>query len=64
MAWDIGLVLFEHFYVHVKVHKDAKKKNETNIQPPCSNKLGQLLEAKLNMWYFAQTKPAIFPAWV
>ena len=20
MAWDIGLVLFEHFYVHVKVH--------------------------------------------
>lgn len=49
MAWDIGLVLFEHFYVHVKVHKDAKKKNETNIQPPCSNKLGQLLEAKLNM---------------
>ena len=26
MAWDIGLVLFEHFYVHVKVHKDAKKK--------------------------------------
>ena len=51
MAWDIGLVLFEHFYVHVKVHKDAKKKNETNIQPPCSNKLGQLLEAKLNMWF-------------
>ena len=64
MAWDIGLVLFEHFYVHVKVHKDAKKKR----MRPISSHLAQtsLVSYWRQNWTcdFAQTKPAIFPAWV
>ena len=63
MAWDIGLVLFEHFYVHVKVHKDAKKRMR-----PISSHLAQtsLVSYWRQNWTcdFAQTKPAIFPAWV
>ena len=47
--------------IGVEVHKDAKKENESNIQPSCSNKLSQLSWGKKTC-VFAETKQAMLPA--